>query len=58
MWVISIILKKIKDVAISTSKIYGTIILRLFYSQLQNYTEDRIRCIYSCLYTLLRYSVI
>jgi len=33
--------EEIKDVIISTSKIYGTIILHLFYAQLQNYSGDR-----------------
>lgn len=48
----------IKDVIISTSKIYGTIILYLFYAQLQNYSGDRHSlAVKSCLYTLLRYCV-
>ena len=33
--------EEIKDVIISTSKIYGTIMLHLFYAQLQNYTGER-----------------
>jgi hypothetical protein len=33
--------EEIKDVIISTSKIYGTIIVHLFYAQLQNYSGDR-----------------
>lgn len=32
--------EEIKDVIIWTSKIYGTIILHLFYAQLQNYSGD------------------